>query len=136
MQLAVIVAIVIAIASVAFAMQNSVPATVVFLFWRFDGSLAMILLLALALGAVVVALVSTPATLRAKWVINGQRREIDSLKAVNAELRARAAERELQSVTGRSGEAPDAQPDAGGPAGLKSVAARLGTSRRETEPKA
>jgi uncharacterized integral membrane protein len=92
MQLAVIVAIVIAIAGVAFAAQNSVPATVVFLVWRFDGSLGVILLLALALGAVIVALASTPATLRSSWVVSRQRKEIDSLKAANAELRARAAD--------------------------------------------
>ena len=92
MQLAVIVAIVIAIAGVAFAMQNSLPATIVFLVWRFDGSLGVILLFALALGALIVALVSTPATLRANWVISRQRKELDSLKAANAELRARAAE--------------------------------------------
>ena len=106
MQLAVIVAIVIAIASVTFAMQNSVPATVVFLIWRFDGSLAMILLLALALGAVIVGLVSTPATLRSKWVIKRQRKEIESLSAANAELRAQAAGLERQTSTGRGGSAP------------------------------
>ncbi|MBE0619388.1 MAG: DUF1049 domain-containing protein [Burkholderiales bacterium] len=92
MQLAVIVAIVIAVAGVAFAMQNSLPATIVFLVWRFDGSLGVILLLALALGALIVALVSTPATLRANWLIRRQRKELDSLKAANAELRAHRAE--------------------------------------------
>ncbi|MFH1605137.1 MAG: lipopolysaccharide assembly protein LapA domain-containing protein [Pseudomonadota bacterium] len=106
MQLAVIVAIVFAIASVAFAMQNSVPATVVFFVWRFDGSLAMIVLLALALGALIVAVVSTPTTLRSNWVIKSQRKEIDGLKMENAELRARAAEQERRSVSGRSGAAP------------------------------
>lgn len=91
MQLAVIVAIVIAIAGVLFAVQNSVPGTVVFFLWRFDGSLGVILLLALGLGALIVALVSTPATVRANWLIRRQRKEIDSLKTENAELRARAA---------------------------------------------
>jgi len=111
MQLAVIAAIVIAIAGVAFAMQNSVPATVVFLIWRFDGSLGVILLLALALGALIVALVSTPATLRANWVIGRQRKEIDGLKSANAELRA-----------GRS-------------AGFSAAASQAGASGREPEPK-
>lgn len=91
MQLAIIVAIAIALAGVAFAMQNNVPATVVFLLWRFDGSLGVIVLLALALGALMVALVSTPATLRANWVMSRQRKELDSLKAANAELRAGGA---------------------------------------------
>jgi uncharacterized integral membrane protein len=102
MQLSVIVAIVIAIGGVMFAVQNTVPATVVFLFWRFDGSLGVIMLVALALGALIVALVSTPATLRSNWVIRRQHKEIDSLKASNAELRARTTEMERQSVTSRS----------------------------------
>ena len=55
MQLAVIAAIAAAIVGVAFAMQNNVPVTVNVLLWRFDSSLAMVLLLALALGARAVA---------------------------------------------------------------------------------
>ena len=90
MQLAVILAILIALAGVAFALQNSVPATVVFLIWRFDGSLGLIVLVALALGALIVALVSTPATLRANWVIRRQNRELADLRTSNAELRGRA----------------------------------------------
>ncbi len=98
MQLAIIVAIVAAIAGVAFAAQNSLPATVVFLLWRFDGSLGVILLLAFAFGALIVALVSTPSTLRCNWVIGRQRKEIDNLKTANAELRARAAQSARQPL--------------------------------------
>ena len=94
MQLAIILAIVIAVAGVAFAVQNSVPATVVFLLWRFDSSLGVILLLALALGGLLVALVSTPSTLRAGWVNKRQRKEIEALNATNIELRTRLAELE------------------------------------------
>lgn len=52
MQLTLIAAIVTAIVGVAFAMQNNVPVTVNLLAWRCDSSLAMVLLLALALGAI------------------------------------------------------------------------------------
>jgi len=48
MQLAIIAAILTAIVGVAFSMQNDVPVTVNFMLWRFDSSLAMVLLLALA----------------------------------------------------------------------------------------
>lgn len=135
MPLMIIVAIIIAIAAVAFAMQNSVPVTVVFLFWRFDGSLAMVVLLALALGAVIVALVSTPATLRSNWAIKRQRKEIEGLRAANADLRARAAEAERQSLAGRGGAAPAQGPDAGAPVGLKAIAAQFGAARRDAGPK-
>ena len=56
MQLTIIAAILISILGVAFAMQNNVPVTVNFLLWRLDSSLAMVLLLALALGAIIIAL--------------------------------------------------------------------------------
>jgi len=117
MQLSVIVAIVIAIGGVMFAVQNMVPATVVFLFWRFDGSLGVIMLLALALGALIVALVSTPATLRSNWLIRRQRKEIDSLKVTNAELRA------VTQTGFRSGAAQSGT----------SAGTSAGTSGRETE---
>jgi len=103
MQLAVILAIIVALAGVAFAVQNSVPATIVFLFWRFDSSLGVVLLLALALGGLVVALVSTPASLRSGWVIKRQRKEIDGLKTDNAGLRARLAALERLPAAARDG---------------------------------
>lgn len=125
MQLSVIVAIVLAVAGVMFAVQNGVPSTVVFFVWRYDGALGVILLLALALGALIVALISTPATLRSQWVIRRQHKEIDNLKTANAELRARAAELERQSVASRAGAA----------AVSGSNSAPPGTAARETEPR-
>lgn len=86
MQLITMLGIAVALAAVAFALQNNVPVTVTFLLWRFDSSLAMVLLLALALGAIIVALVSTPRALRSQWLISRQRTEIAALKMTNAEL--------------------------------------------------
>ena len=85
MQLITILGFAVAIAAVAFALQNNVPVTVTFLLWRFDSSLAMVLLLALALGAIIVALVSTPRALRSQWLLSRQRSEITALKAAIAE---------------------------------------------------
>jgi len=79
MQLMVILGILVAIGGVAFALQNNVPVTVTFLVWRFDSSLAMVLML--ALGAIIVALVTTPAVIRSGWTIAHLRSEIDKLKA-------------------------------------------------------
>ena len=83
MQLGIILAIAIAVAAVAFALQNNVPVTVTFLVWRFDSSLAMVLLLALALGAIVMALVTAPGALKARWTLSRQRREIAELRAAS-----------------------------------------------------
>jgi len=92
MQLAIIAAIVAAIVGVAFAMQNNVPVTVNFLLWRFDSSLAMVVLLALALGAIVVALLTTPATLRWQWRLSRQKHQIDQLEKTNETLQQRIAD--------------------------------------------
>jgi hypothetical protein len=45
MQLQLIVAIIVAILAVVFALQNAVPITVSFLTWRFESSLALVLLI-------------------------------------------------------------------------------------------
>jgi uncharacterized integral membrane protein len=82
MRLGLIVGIAIAIGAVAFALQNNVPVTVTFLVWRFDSSLAMVLLLALAIGAIVMALVTAPGALKARWALSRQRKEIDELRSV------------------------------------------------------
>jgi uncharacterized integral membrane protein len=56
MQLIVILSSVAAIGGVSFALQNQMAVTVSFLLWRFDSSLAMVILVSLALGACVVLL--------------------------------------------------------------------------------
>ena len=91
MQLAVILGILVAIGGVLFALQNNVPVTVTFLVWRFDSSLAMVLILALALGAIIVALVSTPAALRSYWTIARLRGEVSRLKGTDPERSAASA---------------------------------------------
>jgi putative membrane protein len=80
MQLLVIAAMLVAASSVAFALQNNIPVTVTFLLWRFDSSLAMMLLLSLAVGGFIVALVSTPSTLRRQWLIARQNARIAELE--------------------------------------------------------
>ena len=64
MRALLIVAGIIVIAGAAFALQNNVPVTVTFLVWRFDSSLASVLTLAFALGALAVALVAAAVRLR------------------------------------------------------------------------
>jgi putative membrane protein len=94
MQLITILGIVVAALGVAFALQNNVPVTVTFLIWRFDSTLAMVLLLALGLGAIIVALVLTPTALRKQWLLLRQRKEIASLNATVKELQAGIADRQ------------------------------------------
>ena len=89
-----------AIAAVAFALQNNVPVTVSFMFWSFDGSLAMVLLLAIGLGAIIAGLVSSPAVIRGQWAAARLRRQVAALEGEKADQaqRIRALEAELKRL--------------------------------------
>ena len=99
MQLMIIAAIFVGIGAVAFAMQNNLPVTVNFLLWRFDSSLAMVLLLALATGAIVVALLTTPGTVRRQWQLARQRRQLEEMEKRCEAQRVAMAELERRIAT-------------------------------------
>jgi uncharacterized integral membrane protein len=75
-----IIALVIAILGVFFALQNSVAVAVSFLIWKFESSLALVILLSLALGIVVSFLLSIPATIRRNVTISRCRKRIQELE--------------------------------------------------------
>ncbi|MGC2166761.1 MAG: LapA family protein [Gallionella sp.] len=80
MQLVSLVAIFFAIFTVIFALQNNIPVTVTMMMWHFESSLAVVLLLALAIGGAIVALVSTPSTLRRQWEVRRLNQKISDLE--------------------------------------------------------
>ena len=86
MQLLLILGIVFAICAVTFALQNNIPVVVVFALWRFDSSLAVVLLVALALGALIAALVSTPSVIKGQWAGARLRRQVARLEDDKAAL--------------------------------------------------
>lgn len=112
MQITFIAGILVAIAGVLFALQNDVPVTVTFLVWRFDGSLALILLSSLAVGAAVAALITAPAAIRDRWTRSRQRRQIDDLRAEVDELRRRLADNAAAAPAGREAASTPAPPPA------------------------
>lgn len=67
MQLTLILGIAFAIGAVSFALQNNVPVTVTLALWGFNGSLALVLLLALGIGALIAGIVSSPTVIRNQW---------------------------------------------------------------------
>jgi uncharacterized integral membrane protein len=81
MQLLLILGIVFAIGAVTFALQNNVPVTVAIGSWHYDSSLAVVLLVALALGALIAGLVSTPSVIKGQWAGARLRRQVASLRA-------------------------------------------------------
>ena len=81
MQAILIIALLIAILAVIFALQNAVPVSVTFLAWKTEGSLVLVLLVALAVGAVVGLLVSLPGRIRAAWTSNSLKKKLAELEA-------------------------------------------------------
>ena len=120
MQLLLIVGIVFAIGAVTFATQNNIPVTVVFAFWHYDSSLAVVLLVALGLGALIAGLVSTPSVIKGQWAGAWLRRQVASLEDDKASLERRL--RELRSETVQKIPAPAPAAEEAAPyVGLKSL---------------
>ena len=80
MQLVLVLGIIVAIGAVVFALQNLAPVTVTLAMWTFEGSLALVLLFALGLGALIAGLLSSPAAIRRNWTIGRQRSRIAELE--------------------------------------------------------
>ncbi|WP_051282197.1 lipopolysaccharide assembly protein LapA domain-containing protein [Azovibrio restrictus] len=102
MQLATLLAICFAIAAGAFALQNNSPVVVHVFFWTLESSLALVLLATLALGALILALVSTPAVLRDRWQLGRQKKRIGELE--------RLCERQGMEMAGLAARLPEARP--------------------------
>jgi uncharacterized integral membrane protein len=96
MQLALIAGIGVAIVSVLFALQNTTEVSVRFLAWSFDGSLALVLLLTLALGALAAGLLSSPTVIRGQWALARQARRISDLERRLGEAERQKRELETQ----------------------------------------
>ncbi len=110
MQVALIGAIATALVAVVLALQNNIPVTVNFLLWRFDGSLAMALMIALALGALLVALLTTPGTLKRQWQLSRQKRQIEELQLQIEAQKTKLRELEVQHSGHSIASPPDALP--------------------------
>jgi lipopolysaccharide assembly protein A len=64
MQLFLIVSLFIAVIAVVFALQNASMVMINFLSWRFEGSLALLLLVTFCMGVIVSVLAAIPSALR------------------------------------------------------------------------
>ncbi len=85
-----ILALIVAVAAVVFALQNTTPVTVSFMVWQFkDQPLALILLLALAAGVLIGLLTILPGAVRNKWRTVSQRKKIEGLEKSLQEAQAR-----------------------------------------------
>jgi GGDEF domain-containing protein len=103
MRLFVISALVIAFLAILFALQNNSLVTINLFIWRYQQSLAVVLLATLAIGVLVGLLVSVPAIIRGGWRRSRIQRQADELATA---LQSREAEIDSQiqkAETVRSG---------------------------------
>jgi uncharacterized integral membrane protein len=101
MHFLLVLGIIVAIAAVAFALQNNLPVTVAFGVWSFESSLAMVLLLALGIGAIIAICLSWPSMLRNLWTNSRLRRQVNQLQDDKTMLEQRIVqlEEELKRVS-------------------------------------
>ena len=110
MQLMLIAGIVFAIGAVVFALQNNSAVVVTLALWNFEGSLAVVLLIAVGLGVLITGLVSTPSVIRGQWAARRLRHQVAELEREATEQQARnqvlAAELERLTPTSAAVEPP------------------------------
>ncbi len=89
-----ILALLFAIPAVIFAVQNTMTVPVVFFTWKIEGSLALVVLIALAVGVLIGLLVMTPAVVKRSISLSGQRKKIAGLEKELDDHKARLGEAE------------------------------------------
>ncbi|MDB5224970.1 MAG: hypothetical protein JWO43_592 [Candidatus Adlerbacteria bacterium] len=85
--ISLILGVVLGVVSVFFVLQNVAPVTVSFLSWHIDGSLALVLFITLAAGALTSVLVLLPSVIRDTWRYAALRDEKKRVDEENAALR-------------------------------------------------
>jgi uncharacterized membrane protein YciS (DUF1049 family) len=80
MQILIVLALLIAVAIVLFALQNSAMVTISFLSLHYDGSLALILLIVFTLGLFAGILISIPSLIRKSSDLREQKRRVKKLE--------------------------------------------------------
>jgi lipopolysaccharide assembly protein A len=100
MQVFIIIALLIAIVAVVFALQNLVTVSVSFLFWSLHGSLALVLLVTLLVGVLISLLASLPGLVRGRMAASSQKKKLAALESERSlyQQKAEAAEKEVKAL--------------------------------------
>jgi putative membrane protein len=111
MQIFLIIALIIIALAVIFAVQNTAVITVSFFFWTYQGSLAIVLLVALCAGALISLLFSLPTILRDKWRIRSHKKKLAEVETSLADHKSKLeeAQQKLQAVETPPEESPTQQ---------------------------
>ena len=87
-----IFALLIAVIAVIFALQNTITVTISFLAWKVTGSLSLVLLITLAIGAVIGLLVLAPSAIKNTIAVSNHRKRIGALEKDLDQHKTRIAE--------------------------------------------
>ena len=80
MQILLIFSFIIAFVAIIFAIQNTAITPIRFLVWQSEGSLALILFIALVAGALISYLATTPTQIKQRMTISNQRKRITEVE--------------------------------------------------------
>jgi putative membrane protein len=96
-----IIALLIAILAIVFALQNTGGVAVTFLVWQFQGSLALVLILALLAGVVVCFFALMPMLIRSRLRASSERKGRATLEETLAEhsQKVESLQKELEEAT-------------------------------------
>ena len=114
MQIVLLLALAVALVAVLFALQNVVPVTVSFLAWTFEGSLALVLFVALVAGAVVSFLASLPTLAGRRRAESQARKRAAELEASLSACRLQLEQAQRRPIEPHGGSDPLTRPDPGG----------------------
>ncbi len=97
MQFLIIIALLIAVVAVVFALQNTAMVTVTFLAWTIDGSLALVVLLAVLTGVLISVFVSVPSVVKNRLAASNRKKKVNDLtvEIERLEEKLEAAQQEL-----------------------------------------
>lgn len=100
-----LLALIISVLALIFAVQNTAPVSVSFLIWQTESALTIVVLIALGVGAVVSLLTTLPSHIRGRWSSYSKGRRITDIEAELTRTQAdllQAHERILQLEAGNS----------------------------------
>ncbi len=94
-----IIGVLLGAATVVFALQNITTITVVFLNWQFEGSLALIIILAVGVGMLISSLLSLPGAIKKAFQVSSLKRHNETLKSVLSEKEVEVEEEKQKLAT-------------------------------------
>jgi len=80
MQILVIIALVLTVVAIILMLQNLVTISVSVILWNIHSSLAMVMLVALVVGALICLLLLVPGSIRNKMAASGQNKKLAVLR--------------------------------------------------------